>query len=96
VKGEQITIGTAATVVAGSDGTGRGLAGGGSISLPTACLIRVPTGAQTVYLGGSQVTTGTGCPFIANEDVEVDLVNEILYGIVASGSQVVYVLRKGD
>lgn len=95
MKSEVITVGTTPTIVMGANAAGTG-AGSGSVSYPTAGLIRIPTGSVTVYFGGSQVTTSTGCPFVAGEDVEVDLVNEILYGVVASGSQSVYVLRRGD
>ena len=95
MKAEPITVGTTPTIIMGANAAGTA-AGSGSVSYPTAGLIRIPTGSVTVYLGGSQVTTSDGCPFVAGEDVEVDLVNEILYGVVASGSQTVYVLRRGD
>lgn len=95
MKAEVITIGTTPTIVMGANAAGTG-ASSGSVSYPTSGLIRVPSGSVTVYFGGSQVTTATGCPFVAGEDVEVDLVNEILYAVVSSGSQNIYVLRRGD
>lgn len=96
MKGERITVGTTPTVIMGSDGTGRGIAGSGSVSLPTAGLIRNLAGGATVYLGHSGVTTSTGCPLAAGEDLELDLVNEILYGVVAAATETLYVLRRGD
>ena len=96
MKGEIITVGSTPTIVAGSSGVGTAVAGAGSVSLPTAALIRIPSGSVTVYFGGSAVTTATGCPLVAGEDLEVDLVNEILYAVVSSGTQNINVLRRGD
>lgn len=95
MKAEVITVGTTPTIVMGSNALGNG-AGSGSVSYPTAGIIRIPSGAVTVYFGGSQVSTSDGCPFVAGEDLETDLVNEILYAVVASGTQNIYVLRRGD
>lgn len=95
MKGEVISVGSTPTIVAGANASGTG-AGSGSASYPTSALIRIPSGSVTVYFGGSQVTTSTGCPFVAGEDLEVDLVNEILYAVVASGSQNINLLRRGD
>lgn len=98
MKGERIQVTSTATPVAGHNSSDSRQAGPGSVALPTAALIRVPSGALTVYFGGSQVTTGTGCPVVAGEDISVDLVNEILYAVIESSttSQVVHVLRRGD
>jgi len=95
VKAQVLTVGPTATIIAGAkqDGTG---ASDGSVSYPTAALIRIPTGAPTVYFGGSTVSSTSGVPFVAGEDFEVDLVNEILYAATASTSATVYVLRRGD
>ena len=95
MKGEVISVGTALTVIAGADPTGRN-AGRGDVSYPTAALIRIPTGSPTVYLGGSSVTSTSGVPFVAGEDLQVDLVNEILYGVTVSTTATIYVLRRGD
>lgn len=103
MKGERVQVQGTATVIAGAKTVG-GLAsvlnesGPGSVSMPTACLIRVPAGALTVYFGGSAVSASTGCPVEAGEDITVDLVNEILYAAISSQttSQVVYILRRGD
>lgn len=95
MKGEVKTITTTATIVAGANAAGTG-AGPGSVSYPTACLVRVPSGAATIYFGGSTVTSTTGTPFVAGEDIELDLVNEILYAVTATTTQSVYILRRGD
>ncbi len=95
MKGERVTVTSTATAVAGASVTNASHAGPGSASYPTAALVRVPSGAPTVYFGGQAVTINTGCPLVAGEDLVIDLVNEILYG-VCSTSAVVYVLRRGD
>lgn len=95
MKGERKTITTTATIVAGANSGGTG-AGPGSTSYPTACLVRVPSGAATVYFGGSAVTTLTGCPLVAGEDLVIDLVNEILYAVTSTTTASIYVLRRGD
>lgn len=94
MKGERVTVGPQATVVAGADPTGRN-SGPGSISYPTAAIIRIPSGSGSVWFGGSSVSSTSGCLFVAGEDLQVDLVNEILYG-VATTSVVVHILRRGD
>lgn len=105
MKSEVVQVQSAATIIAGARadviGTTTAVnpaAGSGNVSYPTACLIRVPSGALTVYLGGSGVSTANGCPIAAGEDIEVDLANEILYGVISSTttSQTVYILRRGD
>lgn len=96
MKGERIQVGTTVTVVAGAKTGSTTDAGPGSAAIPTSALIRIPSGAQTVYFGGSQVTTATGCPLVAGEDLEVDLINEILFAVVSTTSQTIYVLRRGD
>lgn len=79
MKGEVITVGTSRTEILG--GNGDGTAGAGSSAYPSSGIIRIPAGSVTVYLGGSNVdTTTNGVPFVAGEDLEVDVVNEILYG----------------
>ncbi len=95
MKSQVITVLTTPTVIAGGNQAGTG-AGPGSTSYPTACLIRVPSGAPTVYFGGSTVSTATGCPLVAGEDIEVDLVNEILYAVCSTTTTRIYVLRRGD
>lgn len=58
----------------------------------------VPAGGSTVYLGGPDVTTGTGRPLAPSASAEASWAatlggDDNLYGIVASGSQAVRVLR---
>lgn len=96
MKGQWITVTSTATVVAGASTDLAGHAGPGSSSYPTAALVRVPSGAPTVYFGGSAVTSSNGCPLAAGEDLVIDLVNEILYAVTASTTTTVYVLRRGD
>jgi hypothetical protein len=75
------------------------------------CLISVPAAGQTVFVGGSDVTAATGYPWLAGTEHPVGLddlspgyrgtstpeatTGEIIYGIVASGSQAVNVLSQG-
>ena len=106
MKSLAIQVQTSATIITGSPSEGavlgdasigaRPLAGAGSAAYPTAALIRVPTGAQTVYFGGQGVTTTDGMPLEAGESLEVDLAVEILWAVTATTSQTVYVLRRGD
>lgn len=59
-------------------------------------LLKVPTGGATVFLGGAGVTAAAGFPAAAGEPYTFDLApGDALYGIVASGSQAVNVLRTG-
>lgn len=95
MKGQRVTITSTATIVAGANAAGTA-AGDGSVSYPTAALVRVPSGAPTVYFGGSTVSASTGCPLVAGEDLVIDLVNEILYAVTDTTTATVYVLRRGD
>lgn len=95
MKGYPVSVGPQATIILGANAAGTA-AGDGSVSYPTAGIIRVPSGAPTVYMGGSTVSTTSGCPFVAGEDLQVDLVNEILYGRTATTTATIYILRRGD
>ena len=68
----------------------------GNASYPRAAIIAVPTAGQTVFLGSSTVDTTNGFPVTAGTSVELQLVNETVYGIVAATTQTVNVLRSGD
>lgn len=68
--------------------------GGGTVNDPFSGLIRVPEGGTTIYVGGSAVTTATGVPLYAGESLPLDEVSEKLYGITATGTQVVNVLKE--
>lgn len=60
-------------------------------------LLKNITGTATVFVGPSGVTTGTGFAWaVSDGPLEVELEpGESLYGIVASTSQTVHVLRQG-
>lgn len=87
MKGERITVGTSKTlVVNGSHG---------SVTHEYAVLVKNPAGGQTVFLGGEDVnTTDKAFPLDPGETVAADVVNDVLYGIVAATTQNVYVLRR--
>lgn len=87
MKGQQVPVTNAATL----------LVDGSSNSTPLyamSALIKNPAGGVNVFLGGADVTTGTGYLLAANDIIALDLVNESLYAIVAAGSQTVYVLHR--
>lgn len=78
------TVATTATALATADSSVYSL------------LIKVPSGGATVYIGSSAVTTSTGFPVAAGEAYAFDLdAAETVYGVVASGTQAVNVLRTG-
>ena len=53
-------------------------------------------GSTTVFLGGPGVTTAAGTPLAASTGLAVDaLPGEVVYGIVASGTESVRVLQQG-
>lgn len=84
---ERVSIGTTATQIssnyAGKDGQ--------------TVNVQVPTGGATVYLGGEGVTTTSyGFLLAAGISFSVEMqVDEKLYGVVATGTQTVNVLRQG-
>ena len=55
------------------------------------------TGAVTVYVGGSDVTTAAGFPLAASEGLALSQVmpDSVPYGIVATGTCTVAVLQLG-
>lgn len=65
---------------------------------PSPFLIRLPSGASDVYLGGSDVTTAAGYQWVQTEGpIGAELFGgEALYGIVTAGTQEVHVLRRGS
>ena len=80
------------SVTAGAPGT-LIVAGGGTYSDKRSVIVYNP-GATTVYLGGSGVTSAAGFHVAAGQSVALDLLTgDDLYGITASGSQSVNVLR---
>ena len=60
--------------------------------------VRVPSGGSVVYLGGgTAVTTSDGFAINGGETFSIDLDStESLYGITASGTQVVHVISSSD
>jgi hypothetical protein len=82
-----VSIGTTATLLsalaAGRDGQ--------------TVLVQNPSGGASVYLGGSDVTTNSyGYVLVGGADLSIDLLfGESLYGVVASSTQTVRVLRQG-
>lgn len=83
VAAAQVSVGTSATVLNAVDAD------------PQSVLVRSPSAATTsVYVGPSTVTTGNGFELPAGGSLSMDLAaGEQLYGIVASGTQTVHVLR---
>jgi hypothetical protein len=88
VVAASVTVATTATLLSASSETDH--ASGQSV------MVKVPTGGATVYIGGSGVTSAAGFPVAAGEATAFDLSPEdALYGITASGTQAVNVLRTG-
>lgn len=88
VLAASVTVATTATLLTGTDS--------GGVTSGQSILVKVPTGGATVYLGSSAVTTTVGFPVAAGEAYAFDLgANETLYGVVATGTQAVNVLRAG-
>lgn len=56
-----------------------------------------PTNTAAVWLGGSNVDTGTnGFPLAAGDSVNIDITNESLWAVSPSGTQTLYILRRGE
>ena len=82
VSSTAVTVADTATLLA----TG-GSSGGDSVAVYN-------NGAETVFLGGSGVTTAAGYPLGAGEHVGIDLERgESLYGIVAAATEECRVLK---
>lgn len=80
VQADQVSVGTSATSLLTS-----GVAG-------ARVLIR-NAGAASVFLGASDVTTGTGFELATGETVELPVPSgSEVFGIVATGSETVHVL----
>lgn len=90
VVATSVTVTTTATQLTGAD------AGGSHDPHGQSLMLQAPAGGATIYLGGEGVTTATGFPVAAGEPFTADLrPGDVLYGVVASGSQAVNVLRVG-
>ncbi len=83
-----VSVGTTATVIstAVNDRDGH------------AVCIQNPSASTTVYVGGAGVTTSSyGVALAGGSDISIDLLQgEIVYGVVASSTQDVNVLRAGN
>lgn len=87
IEGAQITVTTTATPLFSS-----------SNSRANGATAVTNRGATTVYLGGPTVTSAAGWQLDAGQTVSlnVDTGNgDLLYGITASGSSTIHVLRAG-
>lgn len=78
----QVTVAATATAIVAA------------VNTPTLVSVHVPTGGVTVFVGGSTVSTTTGLhvPAATTKDVQL-WPGDALYGIVATGTQAVGVLR---
>ncbi len=83
-----VSVGTTATVIstAANDRDGHSVC------------VQNPSASTTVYIGGTGVTTTDyGVALAGGADISIDLLQgEILYGVVASSTQSVNVLRAGN
>lgn len=80
----RVTVDTAADLIVQADTDGI------SVNIKTA------GGSADVFLGDADVTTSTGYPLNADRPMSWDLQpRETLYGVVASGSVVVYSIKNG-
>lgn len=60
--------------------------GTGDANFPTAVALKVPTAAETLYLGGADVDTTDGYPVAAEGEITVNLrPGQALYGVVQTG-----------
>lgn len=84
VQAAQVSVGTTATLLSNDEGRD-----GSSI------LVQAPAGA-TLFVGGADVTSAQGFPVAAGQVLSFDLRStDALFGILASGSGTVSVLRGG-
>ena len=84
-----VSVGTTATLLTVA------ASGGGKDG--STILIQNPSGGQAVYIGGAGVTTSSyGFILAVNSDMSIELnQDEAVYGVVASSTQSVAVLRQG-
>ena len=83
----QVSVGTTATLLSGASAGRDG----------QTVLVQNPAGGVNLYIGGTGVTTASyGYLLIGGSAFAIDLqVGEELYGVVASSTQAVGVLRQG-
>ena len=84
-----VSVGTTATLLTVA------ASGGGKDG--STILIQNPSGGQAVYIGGAGVTTSSyGFILAVNSNMSIELnQDEAVYGVVASSTQSVAVLRQG-
>ena len=84
-----VSVGSTATLLTVS------ASGGGKDG--STILIQNPSGGQAVYIGGAGVTTSSyGFILAVNSNMSIELnQDEAVYGVVASSTQSVAVLRQG-
>lgn len=84
---ERVSVGTTATKLGDAERDRDGFT----------IMVQNPSGGASLYIGGTGVTTTSyGYEVVAGAEVGVELQrDEELYGVVASGSQTVNVLRIG-
>jgi hypothetical protein len=86
-----VTVAATATLLSGTDYNTRWQAEQG---FSGSVLVQVPTGGSAVFVGGAAVTAANGISVGAGETFSLDLrPGDGLYGITASGTQAVRVLR---
>ena len=86
-----------AIVSVGSTATLLTVAASGGGKDGSTILIQNPSGGQAVYIGGAGVTTSSyGFILAVNSNISIELnQDEAVYGVVASSTQSVAVLRQG-
>lgn len=90
MRSARVSVGTSATLIV--DGTIPA-----SAKRATGALVSVPTGGQTVFLGGSDVTQATSYALEAGKEVAISLDGDnALYGLVGATTQIVHVLAFED
>ena len=86
MRARKVTVGTTPTLIAS----------GGTAMNTDDVVILNPSGNETVYLGSETVTTAAGFPVAAGGVYQWALSGDSIYGIVATGTEIVHVAEKGD
>lgn len=87
MRARQVTVAATPTLIAD----------GGTRSQPDTVIISVPSGGVTVFLGDATVNTSTlGFPVAAGSTFTWQLAGESIYGVVATGTQVVTLAEVGN
>lgn len=95
MKGYTVTVTATSAPIMGATTANPAQALSSSVAYPAAGILSNPAAGQTVYLGGPDVDTNSW-PLLAGMSVEIDLVADILWGVVAGGTQAVQILRRGS